>query len=151
MMRTLTEADGKRALRDHLLERAETARAKHGGMIDGAKIVRMLDDREVVRYPTGLRFDAGLLKEGEFGWAMPLGDHPSKGFCVVLHPCFENRPEDWPWLIAYHLPTINYGDIVEAEDCEAFGAALLGEDVERYYERLCALADSLPGVGDGAA
>lgn len=150
MTRTLTEADGKRALRDHLLERAEAARAKHGGVFDGAKIVRMLDDREVVRYPAGLRFDAVLLKEGEFGWAMPLGDHPSNGFCVVLHHCFEDRPEAWAWLIAYHLPTINYGEIVEADDCEAFGAALLGEAVGVYYARLCELADSMPGAGGQA-
>ncbi len=46
-------------------------------------------------------------------------------------------------LIAYHIPVINYGTIVEALDAELFGATLLGLEVEAYYQALCELADAL--------
>ena len=139
-----TEQDGRIALRDHLLDKAAQARARLGGEVDGVAILRILDDKAVVRYPTGVRFDAGGLRPGEFAHACPLGEHPRDGFCIFVHPCFHARPETWAALIAYHLPPINYGDIVTPEDCEQFGAALLGMDPDTYYRTLCTLADSIP-------
>jgi hypothetical protein len=146
MSTRLTAKDGKIALHDHVVQKAHEARARHGALeADG--IVRLLDDRAVVRYPIGVRFDAEPLEPGEFAWPKPLGDHPSAGYCLFVHPCFENRPETWPLLIAYHIPSVNYGDIVSHEEAEAFGAALLGMDVDDYYRRLCALADAMPPEG----
>lgn len=139
-----TEHDGLIALRDHLLAKAAEARGRTGGPIDGPGMLRLLEDRAVVRYPTGVRFDAGSLQPGEFAHAEPLGEHPRDGFCITVHPVFERRPEAWPFLLAYHIPPINYGDIASAEDCELFGAALLGLDQETYYQALCGLADSIP-------
>jgi hypothetical protein len=138
-----TESDGKRALRDHAIERARLARHRHGPTFDSGSILRLLDDREFVRYPVGIRYDATGLQRGEFGHAEPLADHPRGGFCLFLHPALESLPELLPLAIAYHIPPVNYGDITEAEDCEAFGATLLGMDTDEYYSRLCALADSL--------
>ena len=97
-----------------------------------------------MRYPVGIRFTTDGLSPGEFAHAMPLGDHPSRGFCILLHPAFESRRDHWPLLIAYHIPPINYGDIASSDDCELFGATLLGLDVQTYYETLCTLADSVP-------
>jgi hypothetical protein len=136
-----TEHDGRRALRDHLLEKADAARARHGPTIDDAGIMRLLDDRDFVRYQTGVRFDAAALEPGEFAHAMPLGEHPREGFCLFIHPLFEPQRELWPLLIAYFIPPINYGDIAAPEDCEQFGAALLGFNVEDYYGILCDAAD----------
>ncbi len=119
------------------------ARRKHGPVIDADAILRVLDDRSIVRYPVGMRFDAEGLKPGEFANAEPLGEHPKSGFCLFVHPMFEHRRELWPLLIAYHIPPVNYGDITEPEDCEAFGAALLGMGVETYYEQLCAIVDEM--------
>ncbi len=144
MAQKLTEQDGRRALRDHLLEKAALARQRHGPVIDDAAIMRVLDDRDIVRYPMGIRFDAAGLETGEFAHAMPLGEHPREGFCLFVHPVFERQRDLWPLLIAYHIPPVNYGDIADAEDCERFGAALLGFDVEDYYSVLCEAADSLP-------
>lgn len=143
MGQRLTENDGRRALRDHVLERARLARSRYGPDIDADAILRLLDDRELVRYPAGVRFDAARLEPGEFAHAAALGDHPSQGFCIFIHPAFEGRRDLWPLLIAYHIPPINYGDITEADDCESFGAALLGLSVDAYYQRLCAAADSI--------
>jgi hypothetical protein len=112
--------------------------------MDAEAIRLVLADGEIVRYPTRLVFDAIGLLPGEFGHAAQLGEHPKDGFELRLHPWFESRRDLWALLIAYHLPSINYGDIVAPEDCEHFGATLLGLDVERYYEALCELADSIP-------
>ncbi len=148
-MKTPTEQDGRLALRDHIVDRAAEARERHGPEIDAESIMRVLDDRKAVRYPVGVRFDAEPLEPGEFAWPMPLGEKPSDGFCLFIHPHFERRPGAWPLLISYHIPTINYGEIVTAGDAELFGATLLGMDVETYYRALCALADELPSSTAG--
>lgn len=144
MAQQLTAEDGKEALRDHLERKAIEARLKHGFYIDADAIVRMLSDRDIVRYPVGIRFDAQSLDAGEFAWAAPIGEHPSDGFCLFMHPWFEDQPDAWPLLIAYHIPSINYGEIVGSDDAEVFGAALLGLDCETYYQALCELCDSIP-------
>ncbi len=146
-MQRLTEQDAKTALGDHVEAKANEARLSHGLYIDADAIVRMLDDRAVVRYPVGVRFDAEPLEPGEFAWPMALGEHPSAGFCLFVHPWFENQPDAWPLLFAYHIPSINYGDIVAHEDAERYGAALLGMTVEDYYGALCELVDSIPEAG----
>jgi hypothetical protein len=144
MERLPTGEDGLKALRDHVVERAAHARLKYGLYIDHEAVVRMLDDREVVRYPTGLRFDAHGLEPGEFAAPMAIGADPERGFCLLVHPWFEQQREIWPLLIAYHIPSINYGEIVTHVEAELFGATLLGIDVDAYYQALCELADSMP-------
>ncbi|MSR63914.1 MAG: hypothetical protein EXS08_15925 [Planctomycetes bacterium] len=139
----LTEEDGYEALRGHVVDKALAARRKYGPELDAAAILRLLADREVVRFPTELAFDASLLQDGEFAWAMPKGEHPSDGFTLIVHSRFEHRPEALPYLVAYHIPTINYLDVVTNREAELYGAALLGLEVDEYYRRLCALADEL--------
>jgi len=140
-----TEEEGRQSLHQHIVDKAMSARLRYGLYIDADTILKMLDDREVVRYPCGVRFDAEPLRPGEFAFASPLGDHPKNGYCLFLHPFFENQPEIWPLLIAYQLVVINYGEMATAEDAEVFGCTLLGLDQEAYYEALCELADSIPG------
>lgn len=147
----LTGEDGRRSLRDHIVEKATTARMTYGLYIDADAMAKMLDDRDVVRYPTGLRFDAGPLQPGEFAYASPLGERPGDGFCLFVHPCFENQKEIWPLLMAYHLVCINYGDVAGPAEAELFGATLLGLETETYYQALCELADSIPDGPDDAA
>jgi hypothetical protein len=144
MSRQLSERDGRIALQDHILARASAARARYGPRIDSAAIMRILNDREVVRYPVGVRFDAAPLQPGEFAHTVALGEHPSRGYCLFIHPMLESRLESWPLVIAYHIAPVNYGDIADAEDCELLGSALLGLSVEEYYRALCDIADALP-------
>jgi hypothetical protein len=143
------ERDGRMALSGHVADKATAARLRYGQSIDSEAIARMLADREVVRYPAAVVFDEAPLEPGEFAYARPFGDHPAEGFQLVVHPCFRDRPETWPLLIAYHIPTINYGDIATSEDCELYGATLLGMDRDEYYRRLCTLADEVPPPGLG--
>ena len=138
-----TEQDGRIALREHAIDKAYAARTRHGPTVDLAAIRRIVEDREIVRFPVRIVFDARGLEAGEFAHAQPVGTHPSEGFMLLVHPSLEHREDVLPGAIAYHIPPINYGDIAEADDCLVFGAALLGLSVDAYYERLCELADSL--------
>lgn len=142
----LTEEDGHAALQGHVVERAQIARARHGPDFDEASILALLSDPELVRFPTELVFDAASLVPGEFAFARPRGERPSDGYTLCVHPFFEGRWDVLPALIAYHVPSINYLDIAGHEEAELFGATLLGLDVDAYYERICELADSIPGA-----
>ncbi len=145
MNRQLTEQDGRDALHQHLVAKASEARLKYGLYIDADVIEKMLDDRDVVRYPTGLRYDAQDLEPGEFAYAHPLSEESTGGYCLFIHPWFEPQREILPLLVAYHIPVINYGsEIVTHEEAELFGATLLGIEVDSYYQALCELADSIP-------
>jgi hypothetical protein len=139
-----TEEDGKLALREHAKLRAMEARHKYGE-IGAEEILKILSDPAVVRFPTILRFDAEPLDPGEFAFPAPLGERPDEGFCLFVHPFFQDKPEALPFLISYHLVRINYGDVATYEDAEAFGATLLGMDTETYYQRVCTFADALAG------
>jgi len=137
-------AEARAAFSEHLKAKAAAARLTYGPSIDAEAIRTMLGDREVVRYPTSIEFDAAPLQVHEFACPQPLGFHASDGYCLFVHPHFRGQPENLPLLVAYHIPTINYGDIVEAQHAELYGATLLGLEVETYYHALCELADSIP-------
>ncbi|MCP3915776.1 MAG: hypothetical protein GY711_09490 [bacterium] len=140
----LTAEDGYSALRDHLVERARVARARYGPVLGVGEMEQLLVDADVVRFPTRLVFADEPLMPGEFGWARPRGRRPSEGFDLVLHPRFQGDDEAVPLLAAYHVVAINYLDVATHEEAELFGAALFGLEVEEYYGRVCALADTIP-------
>lgn len=144
----LTEQDGYAALQGHLVSRACQARETHADLGSVARLRELLMDSNVVRFPTRLEFDAAPLLPGEFAWARPEGEHPRDGFTMVVHPFFEQRTDDLPLLVAYHIASINYVDVVTHRECELYGAALVGMPLEDYYQRLCAMADELPGAPD---
>lgn len=133
----------QRAFHDHLIQKAHAARLKYGLYIDAEVIVQMLSDSDVVRYPTTLHFDKSMLQPHEFGHAHPLGFHSADGFALFIHPAFARHSEALPLLVAYHIPSINYGRVVDAEGAELFGATLVGMEAEAYYQALCELADSI--------
>lgn len=140
---SLTPEEGYRALRDHLLDKAHLARARHGPVIDEGAMLRILVDPEVVRFPTVVVYDADPLQPGEFAWPRPRGEKPSDGYELVIHSHFQGRPDVMPLLAAYHIVAINYLDLATHEEAELFGATLLGLDVDDYYARLCRLCDEL--------
>lgn len=138
-----TERDGMLALREHIAARASEARVRYGLLIDAEAVLAMLDDRAVVRFPVGVRFDAAALEPGEPAYPMPLGDRGADGYCLFIHPALRAEPELLPLVIAYYIPSINYGEVVTREEAELFGATLLGLDPDTYYEAMCEIADSL--------
>lgn len=136
--------EGNLALLDHAAAVAERAAAQYGPSIDHEAMLRLLADRQIVRYPVEIAFDTQTLEPGEFAYAAPVSDDPKAGYRLSIHASFEGRPEVLPLLVAYHLPVVNYGDIVNDEVALRFGARLLGLDEQIYHDRLCELADSLP-------
>jgi hypothetical protein len=137
MEHKLNLEDGKRSLHDHVLSRAWEAREVYGPRIDMPRFLEFLENRRFVRYPVTLTFDTADLLEEEFARAVPLGDHPSDGFRLVIHPHFRDEPDIVPLLASYHLVTVNYGEIATREDAELFGATFLGLEVDEYYRLLC--------------
>lgn len=113
--------------------------------MDRAVMMQHLEDRTIVRYPLSVRFDTEPLQPGEFACLESLGEHPSDGFCVFIHPMFENVDEVIPLLLAHYIPSMNYGDVAIHVEAELFGATLLGIDVEEYYKILCSVADTVAG------
>lgn len=138
----ITEKNASEAFTNHLVDKANAARLAYGLYIDYETILRMLDDRNIVRYPVQIEFDSRQLQGHEFAYPKAIGFHPSDGYCLFIHERFRNQPENLPILISYHIPSINYGSIVDPQHAEAYGAALMGIDVETYYRALCELADS---------
>ena len=134
--------EAKVALSDHVIDRALLARERHGPDIDLPALEAILADRKVVRYPVELSYGADALEPGEFAFAEPLGEHPSAGFRIWIHPRFQGDPRV-PLLVAYHLVVVNYGDIATAEDAELFGATLHAMERDAYYAVLCEAADAL--------
>ncbi len=138
-------------LRAHLLDKAEALRqrllfAAPASSLDFEALQKVLLEPGVMRFPTVIRFSAQALGDGEFAHAHALGEKPSDGYCLFVHPHFETRTNDLPYLVLYHLPTINYGDVITHVEAELFGATALGLDIESYYQRLCSLADELPST-----
>ncbi|MBM4100718.1 MAG: hypothetical protein FJ256_00445 [Phycisphaerae bacterium] len=138
-----TAEEAQQSLRDHIVAKAMDARLRRGGPMDRGGMMRLLEDRSVVRYPLGVRFDAEPLQPGEFACVESLGEHPSDGFCLFIHPMFENVDDLIPLLIAYYIPSVNYGEVASHVEAELFGATLLGIDVEEYYAILCSVADTV--------
>ena len=141
--RKLTEEDARQALRGHVEEKAGAARERYGPTIDRATFESMLTDPEVTRWPTRLVFDATPLRPGEFGFAEPDPDSAEGGWRITLHPDFAADDDAVVRLAAYHIVSINYGEIATHEEAEAFGATLLGLPVDTYYAEVCALADRI--------
>jgi hypothetical protein len=138
----ITAEGAQRALHEHLVDKAMSARLAYGLYIDTDAILKMLDDRAVVRYPTTVLFDASPLQPQEFAYPKPIGFHAGDGYALCIHPHFRGQREIWPLLIAYHIPVINYGAVVDAAGAELYGATLLGLEVDAYYQALCELMDS---------
>ena len=138
-----TAREAQQSLRDHVQSKATEARLKcGGGRVDRAAIMKLLEDRSVVRYPLGVRFDAQPLRAGEFACLEALGGVPADGFCLFIHPMFDPVDDLIPLLIAYYIPSVNYGDVASHVEAELYGATLLSLDVEEYYRILCSVADS---------
>lgn len=138
-----TAHEAQQSLRDHVVAKAADARARSGGRIDRQAMMALLEDRAAVRYPLGVRFDAEPLRHGEFACLEALGERPGDGYCLSIHPMFENVDELVPFLIAYYIPSVNYGEVASHVEAELFGATLLGVDVEEYYRILCSVADTV--------
>lgn len=139
----LSQEDGYAALQGHVVRKAQLGRQRYGPRPTLEDMRRLLEDRDIVRHPTQLVFDSSRLKPGEFGHAEMVGEGASRSYQLLVHEHFKGRAKDLPLLIAYHVPSVNYSDLVTHEEAELFGATLLGMDLEAYYGEICRLAHEL--------
>ncbi len=145
MATTLTADDAKQSLNTHVAAKGFELREKYGPHIGWNELLRILEDRSVVRYPCEIVFDAQPLLEGEFAHPEPNSDDPKDGFKIFVHPFFSLDPARVPYLVLYQLVLVNYGPFASAEDAETFGSTALGLSRDEYYETLCAMADEING------
>ena len=143
MERQLTVEDARQSLRGHVAAKGEELRGKYGPHMGYNELLRILGDRDFVRYPCEISFDSTPLMDDEFAYAQPRSERPEDGFIIHVHPYFATQPERVPYLVLYHLATVNYGEFASAEDAEAFGASALGLSQDDYYRTLCQMADEI--------
>jgi hypothetical protein len=132
---------GEDSLGSRLLDQADYAHQKHQPR-SLAELELLLKDPECVRYPVRLAFEFGEMAMHQF--AQPDVDYrhaDQNGRVLYLRPVLRDRPELIVPAVAYMLPVINYGEIIQDEHCMLYGATLLGLMEEEFYARICALAD----------
>ncbi len=141
MSKVLTAGDARRSLRDHAADKGWELRAKYGPSIDWEQLLRILEDRELVRYPCTIRFGTEALRPGELAFPESCGDKPEDGFVMWVHPEFQRQLDLVAYVVLYQLVVVNYGPFASAGDAEAFGAAALGMGPDDYYETLCRFSE----------
>jgi len=138
-----TPEDARVSLSGHVAGKGADLRRKYGARIGWPQLQLILADRDFVRYPCEIAFDAGPLQPDECAYPEPLGDLPEDGFRLCVHPYFAVEPDRVPLLALYQLVAVNYGAFASPADAEVFGAAALGMAREQYYNSLCAMADEI--------
>ena len=144
MGRRLTPDDVKQTLADHVAVKGTEIFCKYGPRLGWLELLRLIEDRDYVRYPCVIAFEALHLQSGEFAHPVPLGERPEDGFNLYVHPHLQADSDAVVAAVLYQLVVVNYGGFAAAEDAEMFGAAALGLTRDEYYARICAIADSLP-------
>jgi hypothetical protein len=115
----------------------------YGEKRDYQQMLKIMSDPACVFHKTKMVFDNAPLMDGEFAHMHRVDKNPSKGFVLYMHPCFKDKIEALPLLMAYHFVVVNFGDNVLHEHAEALGAGLNKLELEDYYDKLCKLCDSI--------
>ncbi len=122
-----------------LREQGESGRQCYGGL-QPSNIGTFLEDRDHVRHLTRLVMELGEMGMHQF--AQPASDIRNPGgIMLYIRPALAKRPDYLVRAIAYMIPVINYGKIIEDEHCITYGAALFGESPDEFYQSICELAD----------
>lgn len=146
-LRKLSSAEleqlGQQSLREHLVAQAIVAHEKYGP-ITADKLDALLHDPDCLRHPVRLVFEFGEMAMHQFAqpdidWRNPEQD----GRVLYVRPLLQSRPDLLPLAVAYMIPLVNYGDIVNDEHSLLYGATLLGMMEAEYYEQLCQMSDFL--------
>ncbi|HTL59296.1 MAG TPA: hypothetical protein VL361_26725 [Candidatus Limnocylindrales bacterium] len=124
---------------------ARAIRQKYGPEIGWDQLLRLLDDRNCVRFPCEIRFDAKPLLPGEFAHAEPNGAKSDEGFTIYVHPSYAERLPLVSYVVLHQLVLVNYGTSATADDAETFGSGALGLSKDQYYSMLCELSGQIGG------
>jgi hypothetical protein len=133
----------RQSLNDHAAAKGAEIHDKFGPRIGWPELLRILDDRNCVRYPCEIAFDAAPLLPGELAHPVAKGARPEDGFRLHVHPLLLSQLDRVCYPVLYQLVVVNYGPFASADDAEAFGAQALGISTEEYYQTLCQMTDAL--------
>jgi hypothetical protein len=139
------QQEAEDALLAHMLERANAARARHGGAFGPHNMEAVLLDGECVRFPSRIVYDDGPLEAHQFAQPEPDPANPA-AYLVHLRPKLAERPDLAALAVSYVIPLINYGAVARTRHVERYGARLMELSLDEYFARLCAMADWL-GLG----
>src|SRR5690349_13295062 len=126
----------RQALSAQVAAEGSRVHARYGPSIGWQQLLALLQDRDCVRFPCDLLFDAAPLLPGEFAHAVAKGLKPEEGHVIYVHPLFEHQLEQVPYLVLHQVVLVNYGDRVSADDAETFGALALGLSRDEYFNVL---------------
>ena len=135
----------RQALSAQIAEEGAHLQARYGPSIGWQQLRALLQDRDCVRFPCDLLFDAVPLLPGEFAHALAKGLKPEEGYVIYLHPLFEHQLEQVPYLVLHQVVLVNHGDMASADDAETFGALALGLSRDEYFQVLCELSGQIGG------
>ena len=134
--------EGEDSLLAHILEKALQAREKYPNIGMDA-IDTFLADSDCLRYPARYAYEFGA-DMAPHQFAQPeedLRSNDPNARVLYVRPLLRKRPDYAILAIAYMIPLVNYGDIVNDEHCLVYAASLLGLSEDECYLRLCELAD----------
>jgi len=140
-----TDAQGKQSLHDHIVDKALQTRDAYGAQINIVTITEMINDQKFVRFPVEIVFSDAELSDSEFAYLQTKRGVDGLQYKLSIHPYYKGRDQSLPYIIAYYIVCVNYGDIVTSEEAELYGATLFGLEIDDYYHKLCAIADNLGG------
>jgi len=129
---------GEESLRSHLVDMAIAAHCRYAPFSSGL-LESFLGDRNHVRHPVQLVYARDAMAPHQFAQPEREGD----GFILYLHPSLEGNETDIALAVAYFVPVINFGQLVDDDICLLYGATLSGITSDSYYAELCRIADSI--------
>jgi len=144
MTGTSNERPFDAALFEHARFAAERARARLGSPLNPANLQAFLTDPQCLRYHTRLAFDRTGLEPHQFAQPELQGNE----CCLHVDPHLKDKPDMLCLAVAYMAAVINYGDAATPELAEMLGSLLTGIEQEEFYEKMCAIADSIQCPND---
>ena len=116
------------------------ARQKYSPFTPDA-LENFLHDPACLRHPTRLVFEYGNVALHQFAEPdIDFRNEAEDGRVLYLRPLLRDRPDMVRLAVAYMVPVINYGDIIDDSHCLRYGAALLGMMEGEFYQAICDLA-----------
>lgn len=126
----------REGLENHISFVAEKAANKYGRPDSLDVLNRMLEDNEIVRFPSTLIFDDAELKKGEAVKLDKIADGADEKYQITIHPAFLERDKDIIALVLYQIVKINYGKIAKEKESLLFASSLLGIKGEIYQTQI---------------
>ena len=126
----------REGLENHIRFVVEKAINKHGRPESLETLNRLLEDNEIVRFPSTLIFDDAELKKGEAVKLDKIADDADEKYRIIIHPAFLERDKDVIALVLYQIVKINYGKIAKEKESLLFASSLLGIKEDIYQTQI---------------